>query len=127
MRRIVNWVKEKVRAPSASTGEFIEMEHTRPMPKVSIKTYQLTCFDDTKRIVSELREGRTIMLIDVSTIKEKDIIDLKRSVNKLKTATAEMGGEIAGLGGDWLLIAPVFAEIWRQKHVIVPEEMKDVE
>ncbi|HII15272.1 MAG TPA: cell division protein SepF [Nanoarchaeota archaeon] len=125
MKRIVNWVKEKVRIPSANSGEFIEMEHAKAEPKVSIKTYQLTCFDDTKRIVSELREGRTIMLIDVSPIKEKDIIDLKRSVNKLKTATAEMGGEIAGLGGDWLLIAPMFAEIWKQKAV--PVEMKDVE
>ena len=126
MKRIVDWVKEKVRVPSA-TGEFIEMEHARAEPKVSIKTYQLTCFDDTKRIVSELREGRTIMLIDVSPIKEKDVIDLKRSVNKLKTASAEMGGEIAGLGGDWLLIAPAFAEIWKQKPVPVNTELKDVE
>lgn len=123
MKRIVNWVKNKVMVPSQA-GDFVEMEHQKPEAKVLVKTYQLTSFDDTKRLVGELREGRTIMLIDVSQIREKDVIDLKRSVNKLKTATAEMGGEIAGLGGDWLLIAPAFAEVWKQKPL--PEEFEEV-
>ena len=83
---------------------------------------QLTCFDDTKKIAAVLREGRTIMLLDVSPLKEKDVIDLKRSVNKLKNVSAEMGSEIAGLSGDWIVLAPGFAEIYRTKPVAPKEE-----
>ncbi|MDD4877605.1 MAG: cell division protein SepF [Candidatus Nanoarchaeia archaeon] len=124
MQRVFDWVKNKVAAPASD--EFIEMEHQKQDPKVSIRTMQLTCFDDTKKIAAVLREGRTIMLLDVSTLKEKDVIDLKRSVNKLKGVSAEMGAEIAGLGGDWIVLAPGFAEIYRPKPIPQAPEMSEV-
>jgi len=120
MERVINWVKNAVKAP-ASSEDFIEMEHQKQEPKVSVRTMQLTCFDDTKKVAAVLREGRTIMLLDVSPLKEKDIIDLKRSVNKLKNVSAEMGSEIAGLSGDWIVLAPGFAEIYRPKPVVKEE------
>ncbi|MBU2638935.1 MAG: cell division protein SepF [Nanoarchaeota archaeon] len=126
MKRIVNWVKNKVNAPEA-TDEFVELDQIKPEPKVKVRTFQLTCFDDTKRIVAVMRESKTIMLVDVSQLREKDVIDLKRSVNKLKGASAELGAEIAGLGGDWLVIAPSFAEIYRPKPVPKVPEVDDLE
>lgn len=125
MKKVLDWVMNKVAAPA--TDEFIEMEHQKQDPKVSIRTMQLTCFDDTKKIAAVLREGRTIMLLDVSTLKDKDIIDLKRSVNKLKSVSAEMGAEIAGLGGDWIVLAPGFAEIYRSKPVARAPEVQEFE
>ena len=126
MKRVVNWVKNAVMAP-ASSADFIELEHQKQEPKVSVRTMQLTCFDDTKKIAAVLREGRTIMLLDVSPLKEKDVIDLKRSVNKLKNVSAEMGSEIAGLSGDWIVLAPGFAEIYRPKPVAPKEEAPEVQ
>lgn len=126
MKRIVNWVKTRVNAPEAA-DEFVELDHIKPEPKVKVRTFQLACFDDTKKIVSVMREGRTIMLIDVAQLREKDVIDLKRSVNKLKGASAELGAEIAGLGGDWIVIAPSFAEIYRPKPLPKEPELKDLE
>ena len=125
MERVINWVRNAVKAP-ASSADFIEMEHQKQEPKVSVRTMQLTCFDDTKKVAAVLREGRTIMLLDVSPLKEKDVIDLKRSVNKLKNVSAEMGSEIAGLSGDWIVLAPAFAEIYRPKPVAQAPEMGDV-
>jgi len=125
MERVINWVKNAVKAPDSSE-DFIELEHLKQEPKVSVRTMQLTCFDDTKKVAAILREGRTIMLLDVSPLKEKDIIDLKRSVNKLKSVSAEMGSEIAGLSGDWIVLAPGFAEIYRPKPV-VKEEAQEFE
>ncbi len=126
MKKVIDWVKKQVNAPAA-TDEFVEMEHVKPEPKVKVRTFQLTCFDDTKSIVSVLREGRTIMLVDVAQLREKDVIDLKRSVNKLKGASAELGAEIAGLGGDWLVLAPSFAEIYRPKPLPKEAEVQDLE
>lgn len=122
--KVLDWVMNKVAAPA--TEDFIEMEHLKQNPKVSIRTMQLTCFDDTKKVAAVLREGRTIMLLDVSPLKEKDVIDLKRSVNKLKNVSAELGAEIAGLGGDWIVLAPGFAEIYRPKPIPQAPEMSEV-
>lgn len=125
MKKVIDWVKKQVNAPEASE-EFVELDHIKPEPKVKVRTFQLACFDDTKKIVSVLREGRTIMLVDVSSLREKDVIDLKRSVNKLKGASAELGAEIAGLGGDWILIAPSFAEIYKPKPLPKEPELQDL-
>jgi len=123
MKKILSWVKKHVETPE-EPSEYVEIEHARPQPKVKVRTFHLESFDDTKAIISVMREGTTIALIDVSPLREKDVIDLKRSVNKLKNACAEIGCSIAGLSGDWIVIAPSYAEIYKPKP---KEEEKEEE
>jgi len=50
-------------------------------------------------------------------LKDKDLVELKRAINKLKKTTDAIEGEIAGFGEDFLVITPSFASIYRSKQM----------
>ncbi|MBW2981729.1 cell division protein SepF, partial [Candidatus Woesearchaeota archaeon] len=72
-------------------------------------------FDDIKPILDSLREGYTIALINIRPLKEKDLIELKRAINKLKKTTDAIEGDIAGFGEDYIVVTPSFASVHRSK------------
>ena len=41
------------------------------------------------------------------------MVELKRAINKLKKTIEVIGGDIAGLGEDYVILTPSFAEIYR--------------
>ena len=47
---------------------------------------------------------------------EKDLVELKRAVNKLKKTTDAIDGDIAGFGDDWIVVTPSFATVHRGKQ-----------
>ncbi|MBU2589455.1 MAG: hypothetical protein KKB39_01695, partial [Nanoarchaeota archaeon] len=91
MKKFLSWIKNKASAPGQD--EFLEMEEMRPAAKVTVKTYQLESFEDAKRVISDLRVGNIIGLVDMKPLREKDVIDLKRSIIKLKNVCAEFGAD----------------------------------
>lgn len=101
--------------------EYLELNQSAEdvKAKITIRPYVLEDFSDIKNILDALREGYTIPLINIRPLKEKDVTELKRAINKLKKTTEALGGEIAGFGEDWLVIAPSFAQIYKNKKVAV--------
>lgn len=86
--------------------------------KLIVRPFLLVDFEDTKEILGILREGRTVALINIRPLKEKDLIELKRSINKLKKTCEAIGGDIAGFGDeDWIVITPKHAEIYKSKQM----------
>lgn len=81
--------------------------------KVIVRPFNLTDFNDTKQVLDALRTQDTIVLINIQPLRDKDIVELKRSINKLKKTVDAIGGDIAGFGDDYIVIAPSFATIWR--------------
>lgn len=83
--------------------------------KVVVRPFNITDFADIKDILSALRDGYTIAIINIKPLKDKDMIELKRAINKLKKTCDAIKGDIAGFGDDYIIIAPSFAEIYRTK------------
>ena len=54
-------------------------------------------------------------------MKDKDIVELKRTINKLKKTCDAIEGDIAGISEDWIVVTPSFARVHRDK---VTEEVK---
>lgn len=81
--------------------------------KVIVRPYILEEFDDIKEAINALREGYTIALINIGPLKNDDIIELKRAVNKLKKTCNAIDGDIAGFGEDYIVAVPNFAEVYR--------------
>ncbi|MFH1972605.1 MAG: cell division protein SepF [archaeon] len=81
--------------------------------KVLIKPFTVTDFADVKPILDSLREGYTVALINIGPLKSKDLIELKRVVNKLKKTCDAVDGDIAGFGEDWIVVTPSFAVVDR--------------
>ncbi|MDP7080084.1 MAG: cell division protein SepF [Candidatus Undinarchaeales archaeon] len=80
---------------------------------LQIRTSQLEDFADTETILTHFRKGNTIMLVKIRQLREKDMSELKRSINRLKTHCSTSGSDMAGIDEDWLVMAPETAHIVR--------------
>ena len=98
---------------------YVELDTDSPdeiRSKIIVRPFVLKDFESIKPILDSLREGKTIALVNIKPLKDKDLIELKRGINKLKKTTDAIDGEIAGFGEDYIVVAPSFAQIYRNKE-----------
>ncbi len=81
--------------------------------KLMVRPFVIEEFEHIKPILDALREGHTIALINIKPLKDKDLIELKRAINKLKKTCDAIEGDIAGFGENWIAAVPNFAYIYR--------------
>jgi len=91
----------------------MDSEENRPTGSLGIKIEKLNEFADTERILRAVRDGNIIFL-KIKSLKEKDIGELKRAVDKLKKTVTANSGDIAGVEQDWLILTPEFATVQRE-------------
>lgn len=87
--------------------------------KVLVRPFVMEEFEDIKGVLDCLRGGSTIALINIRPLKEKDLVELKRAVSKLRKTCEAIDGDIAGFGEDYVVAVPYFARIHRN---VVTEE-----
>ena len=95
--------------------------------KIIVRPYILQDFESIKPILEALREGHTISLINIRPLKDKDLVELKRAINKLKKTCDAVEGDIAGFGDDWIAAVPSFAKIHRAAKKEEPQSKKKME
>jgi len=122
-------VKDKILGTDDDYGEFtneyIEIDTDKDIgkkAKIIVKPFVIQDFSDVKETLDALREGYTIALINIKPIKDKDIIELKRAVNKIKKTCDAIEGDIAGFGDDWIVVTPSFAQVHRSTEVAEVKE-----
>lgn len=139
MKKILSKIKNIFSAPedyeevqeettNQHEGDYVEIDSSsisKSKKKVIVKTFVLDEFENVKPILDDLREGDTIALVNIKPLKEKDIIELKRAINKLKKTCDAIEGEIAGFGEDYIVVTPAFAKIHRSKQIREVESAED--
>jgi SepF-like predicted cell division protein (DUF552 family) len=99
-----------------SVDEYVELDTRSDLnsdQKVIVRPFVIEDFADVKGIIDALRESYTIAVINIKPIKEKDLVELKRSINKIKKTCEAINGDIAGFGEDYIVVTPGFAQIYR--------------
>lgn len=122
-------LKNKLSGKDTSTefieddADYVEVDGTEKgtKNKVIVRPFVIREFADIKYVLDALREGYTIALVNIKPIKDKDIIELKRAINKLKKTCDAMEGDIAGFGEDWIVATPPFAQVHRSEGLPVQE------
>ena len=85
--------------------------------KVTVRPFVMEEFEDIKEILDVLREGNTIALINIQPLKDKDLVELKRAVSKLRKTCEAIDGDLAGFGSDYVVAMPYFARVFRGKSL----------
>src|SRR3989344_9545820 len=87
--------------------DYIELEgSTAEQPgHLLIKIATLREFADTEAIQNELRKGH-IVWTKIKPLKDKDMTELKRSVDRLRKTCIAVNGDIAGVDEDYLVLTP---------------------
>ena len=110
-----------------SSPDFIEIDtnQQRADSKVMIKTFVLKTYEDINPILNVLREGYSIAVIDIKSLKAKDVIELKRVVSKIKKTVEAIEGSIAGFGENVIIATPSFAKIQKGNAEEAPVSSRD--
>ena len=99
-------------------GDYVELDSSAESTgrqRVAVKQFVMEDFEDIKPVLDCLRNGSTIALINIAPLKNKDIVELKRAVNKLKKTCDALEGDLAGFGEDYIVATPEFAYVQRNK------------
>lgn len=123
MKKLLSKIKQGLAGPSEEEieekEEYVEVSAITgddSKNKIMVKPFVIEDFSDIKPVLDALREGYTICLVNIRPLKDKDLVELKRAVNKLKKTCDAVNGDIAGFGDDWIVVTPHFAEIQRNSQ-----------
>lgn len=95
--------------------EVVPVQET-PEPKIWVRVFSLKDPAEVKTVVDTLREGNVIVFVDISEIrKTKDLVELKKVVNKIKSVVETINGDIVAVGENWLIATPSFVRIYRSR------------
>ncbi len=120
--------KEPEAIEQGGEKEYVELDTsaTEHKGKVTVRPFVMENFQDIKTIVDSLRDGGTIAVINIRPLKDKDIIELKRAISKLKKTTDAISGDLAGFGDDYIIATPSFAQIYRARPGVQPVQAEEV-
>ena len=100
-----------------SDAEYIEIDlgQDKKDKKILVKLFVLKHYEDVNQILNALRQGYTIVIIDMKVLKQKDSIELKRAISKIKKTIDALDGSIAGFGENIVIATPSFAHIHKEE------------
>lgn len=80
--------------------------------KVNIVIDHIEGMIDVDKIIRKVRTGN-IVIAKIKDLRDNNMEELKHCISKLKTATANINGDIAGVGEEWIIVTPAMAKIDR--------------
>ena len=105
-------------APPAEQKQEIAQPPTEQKLEAPSKTYlkamPLRELSDIENIKTEVKNGN-IIILRVTPLASKSIEDVKTAVNDLYEFADSIGGDIARLGEERVVICPKTIRIWREK------------
>ena len=82
--------------------------------KTYLKAMPLRELADLEKVKAEVLDGN-IIILKVTPLAQKSIEDVKNAVNDLFQFSENIGGDIARLGEERVVICPKTVRIWREK------------
>jgi len=117
--KVTNKIENSEAAKVATSGSV------SPPPKVYLKALPLRTLDDVDVVKHEVKSGN-ILILKISPLAKKSVEDVKRAVSELYDFVQVIGGDIARLGEERVVLTPSFVRIWREKAVSSKERTPTV-
>jgi SepF-like predicted cell division protein (DUF552 family) len=105
---------EKTAMPPPESKEVLGKTYLKAMP--------LRDLSDLEAIKNEVKSGN-ILILRITPLASKSIEDVKRAVNELYEFAESIGGDIARLGEERVVICPQNIRIWREKTPVSNEPL----
>jgi SepF-like predicted cell division protein (DUF552 family) len=107
--------KKKEEYVDVESPEYIEVtpEKSERSAKIRMEYFILTDFADVKSVIDSLRGGYTITLVKIKPLRDKDITELKRAIDKIKKTVDAINGEVVGIEEDYIVATPSFVSVYR--------------
>ena len=80
--------------------------------KVYLRALPLRSLDDVEIVKREVKSGN-ILILRISPLAKQSVEDIKSAVDELCRFTKIVGGDIARLGEERVVVTPSSVQIWR--------------
>jgi SepF-like predicted cell division protein (DUF552 family) len=94
-----------------------EQKNKKTQNKAYLKAMPLRNLADVEVIKHELKLGN-IIILKITPLARKSVEDVRVAVNELSAFTQSIGGDIARLGEERVVIVPNSVRIWRPETVV---------
>lgn len=101
--------EKTAKSPIAKEKEESGKTYLRAMP--------LRDLSDLEKIKEEVKNGN-VLILRITPLASKNIEDVKSAVNDLYEFAESIGGDIARLGEERVVICPQEIRIWREKKQV---------
>jgi SepF-like predicted cell division protein (DUF552 family) len=105
---------EKTEMPPSEDKEAFDKTYLKAMP--------LRDLSDLEDIKNEVKNGN-VLILRITPLASKNIEDVKHAVNELYEFAESIGGDIARLGEERVVICPQNIRIWREKKRVSKEPL----
>lgn len=78
---------------------------------LDVRVFVLDDYENIREILDVIRSERTMCLIDIHLLRNKDPDELRRAVDKLKKTVEAIGGDLVGFHENWVLAAPSMVNV----------------
>jgi SepF-like predicted cell division protein (DUF552 family) len=121
---VLNKIKKFLGGSDEGGEEYLEIDlgKEEKETKVMVKLFSLKQYEDVNEILNALREGYTIAIIDIKQLRQRDAMEVKRAVAKIKKTIEALEGNIQGFGENIVIATPSFAHI--SKYTEPPKKEK---
>ncbi|HYA77720.1 MAG TPA: cell division protein SepF [Verrucomicrobiae bacterium] len=99
---------------TVASAQESKREVTETTNKTYLKAMPLKELADIDNVKNEVKNGN-IVILRVTPLASKSIDDVKTAVNQLYEFAESVGGDIARLGEERVVICPKNIRIWREK------------
>ncbi len=97
-------------------------EEKEDLCKAYLKAMPLRDLTDLEAIKNDVKSGN-ILILRITPLASKSIEDVKQAVNQLFEFAESIGGDIARLGEERVVICPQKIRIWREKTAVSNEPL----
>lgn len=105
-----------------NTEDYLSIEHSEVKENdetakaVEVKVFVLDDYENIRDVLDVIRGEKTMCLIDIHLLRNKDPDELKRAIDKLKKTVEATGGELVGFHENWILSAPKNVQVHKGKN-----------
>lgn len=116
--------KEKALTAAQCLDDDLNEFNLCPPEEIYIKSLPLITLSDVQKVVTELKAGNIVILhIKPMLQRDKTRNELKRAVDQLRGVCRQIEGDIAQLGGEYIIITPgPFVRIYKPEPRKVEEK-----
>lgn len=113
--------KKEERYVADDSGDYLSIEESLSSKEevnkdLEVRVFVLDEYENIRDILDVVRSEKTLCLIDIHLLRNKDPDELRRVVDKLKKTSEAIDGEVVGFHENWIMVSPKNIKIHKESN-----------
>ena len=79
--------------------------------KIKLGLLVMERYADVEKVLSRFRKADSIVIVKIGPLRNKDMSELKKAIDRLKTHCNVTGAELSALDDNWIVLVPPMVEV----------------